>query len=1062
MVAEAAGVSPEPASADVTAPEAERRHLTVMFCDLVGSTPLAERFDPEDLREMVRAYQGVCAEVIQRFDGHLARYFGDGLLVYFGYPRAHEDDAQRAVRTGLGIVDEMRRLNTRLERERGVRLSARLGIHTGLVVAGEMGAGDRRDPMAIIGETPNIAARLQSVAEPDTVVISGATQHLVRGFFEFRDLGPHTLKGVSMPILVHRVLGESTARSRLDVAGPVGLTPLVGREQEVSLLLERWQHVKDSMGQTVLVSGEGGIGKSRLLQVLRERLADEPLTWLECRCSAYHQSSALFSVIELVERVLQFHRDDSADEKVAKLEQALAPYAPAVPEVVSLFAALLSVPLPPRYAPLSLSPQAQKQKTLQAVLVVLLTLAAQQPLVLLVEDLHWVDPSTLELLSLLIDQGPTARILTVLTFRPEFRVPWSMRSHLTQITLTRLPRKQAELMLARVAGGKVLPPEVLQQLLTKTDGVPLFVEELAKMVLESGLLHEREGRYELAGPLPPLAIPTTLHDSLMARLDRLATVREVVQLGATLGREFTYEVLHSVSPLDEAALRRELSRLVDAELLYQRGVPPDATYMFKHALIQDAAYQSLLKSKRQQYHQQIAQVLASRFPHIAETQPEILAYHYTAAALSQDAIVYWQVAGTRAIQRSANLEAITYIRNALELVSAAPDTPERAGQELMLQTSLGVPLMATKGYAAPEAEHAFRRARELCQQLDNTSHVFPVLRGLWEFYVVRGMILTGRDLAEELWTIAQKVNEPASLLEAHYALGETLFFQAELIAARAHLAEGIAIYDPEQHHSQAFLYGQDPGVNCRNYAGWNSWHLGYPDQALRYSREAVTMATQQAHPFTLAITQNFAAVLHHLRDEPDACLEHAEAAAAVSSEQGFPLWLGLAKVLRGWATLRRGQQQAGIAEVRQGLAEWRGTGAELGMPWLLGLLAEAARELGRPEEGLPALEEALVTARAGEEHHHDAEIHRLRGELLLLQQAPSAEVEACFCTAIDVARQQSAKSLELRAAVSLSRLLREQGRREEARQLLAEIYGWFTEGFDTPDLQHAKQALAEL
>jgi len=1046
----------------VQIPDAERRQLTVMFCDLVGSTPLAERFDPEDLREMVRAYQGVCADVIQRFDGHLARYFGDGLLVYFGYPRAHEDDAQRAVRTGLGIVDEMRRLNARLERERGVRLSARLGIHTGLVVAGEMGGGDVRDPMAIIGETPNIAARLQGVAEPDTVVISAATQHLVRGFFECRDLGPHTLKGVSIPILVHRVLGESAARSRLDVAGPVGLTPLVGREQEVSLLLERWQHVKDSMGQIVLLSGEGGIGKSRLLEVLRERLADEPHTWLECRCSAYHQSSALFSVIELLERVLQFHRDDSAEEKVAKLEQTLAPYTTAVPEIVPLFAALLSVPLSSGYAALSLSPQAQKQKTLQAVLTVLMTLASQQPLVLLVEDLHWVDPSTLELLSLLVDQGPTARILTVLTFRPEFRVPWSMRSHLSQITLTRLPRKQAELMLARVAGGKALPPEVLQQLLTKTDGVPLFVEELAKMVLESGLLRERDGVYELAGPLPPLAIPTTLHDSLMARLDRLATVREVVQLGATLGREFTYEVLHAVSPLDEAALQRELARLVDAELLYQRGAPPDATYIFKHALIQDAAYQSLLKSKRQQYHQQIAQVLSSGFPHIAETQPEILAYHYTAAGLSQDAILYWQVAGTRAIQRSANVEAITYIRNGLDLVATLPDTPERAGQELMLQTSLGLPLMATQGYAAPNAEHAFRRARELCDQLGNTAQVFPVLRGLWEFYVVRGMIVTGRELAEQLWELAQSVNDPASLLEAHFALGETLFFQGELEAARAHLVEGIAIYDPEQHHAHAFFYGEDTGVMCRNYAAWASWYLGYPEQALRYSREAVAMAIQQAHPFTLAIAHNFAAALHHLRGDIDAELERAESAIAVSSEQGFPLWLALPKIFRGSVTLQRGQQQAGIAEVRQGLADWRATGAELGMPFYLGLLAGAAHELGRVDEGLAALNEALVIAHDKGEEYHIADVHRIKGELLLLQQAPRTEVEACFRTAIDIARRQNGKALELRATASLSRLLREQDRGDEARHLLAEIYAWFTEGFDTPDLQRAKQLLAEL
>jgi class 3 adenylate cyclase len=563
-------------------PEAERRQLTVLFCDLVDSTPLSAQLDPEELREVVRAYQATCAEVIQRFDGHIAQYLGDGLLVYFGYPQAHEDDAQRAVRSGLGLVEAVGRLKAALQQDRGIRLAVRVGIHTGLVVVGEIGGRGRRERLAL-GETPNLAARIQGLAEPDTVVISAATQRLVEGYVECRDLGPHALKGFATPVHAYHVLGESPAQSRLDVAAARGLTPLVGREQEAALLLERWAQVKDGMGQVVLLSGEAGIGKSRLVQVLKEYVVGRPHVRWECRCSPYYQHSALYPVIDVMQWTLQFERDDTPDQKLSKLEGALGQYGVALPEVVPLLASLLSLPLPHRYPPLTLSPQRQRQKTQEAVLTVLLALASQQPLLLIVEDLHWIDPSTLELLSLLIDQVPTARMFALLTCRPEFRSPWPLRSHLTQLMLSRLPRSQVEVMVDHVAGGKALPPEVHQQVVAKTDGVPLFVEELTKMVLESGLLREREDHYELTGPLPPLAIPATLHDSLMARLDRLATVKEVAQLGAILGRAFPYELLQAVSPLDEGPLQHALERLVEAELLYQRGVPPQATYLFKHA-----------------------------------------------------------------------------------------------------------------------------------------------------------------------------------------------------------------------------------------------------------------------------------------------------------------------------------------------------------------------------------------------------------------------------------------------------------------------------------------------
>jgi class 3 adenylate cyclase len=717
-------------------PEAERRQLTVLFCDLVDSTRLAGQLDPEGWREVVRAYQETCAAVIQRYDGHIAQYLGDGLLVYFGYPRAHEDDAQRAVRTGLGVVEAMAQLNARLTHERGFRLAIRVGIHTGLVVVGEIGGGAKHEQLAL-GETPNVAARLQGMAAPNTMVISTATFQLLGGFFACQSLGTPLLKGVAQPLEVYQVRSESTARSRLEAAGRTGLTPLVGREAEVGLLRERWAQVTEGLGQVVLLSGEAGIGKSRLVQVLTEQVASEPQAWLTpCQCSPYYQHTALYPMIELLERVaLRFEREESSQQKLNKLEGLLVQYGLPLAEAVPLCAALLSLPLTADYAPLTVSPEQQKQQTLHALLTVLRRIAAQQPVLFVMEDLHWVDASTLEFLTLLVDQGPTARILALFTCRPDFNPPWTGRSHLTQGTLNRLPRRQATKLTGRVARGKALPPEVVEQIVAKTDGVPLFVEELTKMVLESGLLQEREKGYALTGPLPPLAIPTTLHDLLMARLDRLAAVKALARLGATLGREFSYELLQAVSPWDEDTLRQGLHHLVAAEFLYQQGLPPQATYRFKHALIQDAAYQSLLRSTRQQSHQRIAQVLERRFPEICETQPELVAQHYTAAGCAELAVHYWQRAGQQASDRSANVEAISHVTTGIELLKTLPETPEHTQQALTLHLALGGALLMAKGHTAPEVEQAYTQARALCQQAGETPELVQVLFGLWRFYV---------------------------------------------------------------------------------------------------------------------------------------------------------------------------------------------------------------------------------------------------------------------------------------------------------------------------------------
>jgi TOMM system kinase/cyclase fusion protein len=1051
--------------ADPRAPEAERRQLTVLFCDLVDSTALATQLDPEELREVVRAYQEACAKVISRYEGHIAQLLGDGLLVYFGYPRAHEDDAQRAVRAGLGMIEAVAQLNTRLEPERGVQLAVRLGIHTGLVVVGEVG-GDTHQEHLALGETPNLAARLQGIAAPNTVVISAATVPLLGGFFACQSLGTHLLKGFAQPLEVYQVLSERMARSRLEAAGSTSLTPLVGREQEIGLLRERWAQVTDGLGQVVLLSGEAGIGKSRLVQVLMEHVAAEPQAWLTpCQCSPYHQHTALYPMIELLERVvLRFDREESPPQKLGKLEGFVVQYGLPLAEAVPLFAALLSLPLTAEYAPLTVSPERQKQQTLQALLTILLRITAQQPVLFVMEDLHWVDPSTLEFLSLLVDQGPTARILTLLTFRPDFSPPWTGRAHLTQLTLPRLPRRQAAEMTGRVAHGKALPPEVVAQVVAKTDGVPLFVEELTKMVLESGLLQAREDRYELAGPLPPLAIPTTLHDSLMARLDRLATVKGLAQLGATLGREFAYALLQAVSPWDEGTLHQGLHQLVAAEFLYQQGVPPQATYRFKHALIQDAAYQSLLRSTRQQYHQRIAQVLEVRFPETGETQPELLAHHYTEAGLSTQALPYWHRAGERALQRSAYVEAISHLRKGLTVLQMLPDTPARLQHELALQTTLGPALIATKEFGAPEVAQAYSRARELGRQMGETPDLFPVLRGLWVFHEARAELRVARELAEQLLVLAQHLRDPVHLMEAYRALGNTLFWLGEFAPARGHLEQGIALYDFQQHRALAFLYGTDPAVICLSYAAWALWLLGYPDQARRSSAEALTLAQELSHSPSLAVALAWAAYLHQSCREVPMVQERAEALIGLAAEQGFQFWLAAGTIFRDWALVQQGRRsEEEMAQLRQGLAAHRATGAELERTYWLALLAEAHGTVGQAEEGLCLLREALVVVEKSGMHQWEAELYRLTGELLLQQTVPDAQhAEACFCQALTTARRQEAKSLELRAAMSLSRLWQQQGKCQEAHDLLAPIYGWFTEGFDTADLQEAKALLEEL
>jgi predicted ATPase len=954
-------------------------------------------------------------------------------------------------------------LNTRLQQDKGIQLAIRLGIHTGLVVVGEMGGSGRQEQLAL-GETPNIASRIEGLAAPNTIAVSEATYHLVQGYFQCQDLGAQVLRGVTESMHIYQVLSESGATSRLDVAQPRGLTPLVGRESELRLLLERWAQAKSGQGQVVLLTGDAGIGKSRLVQVLKEHVAQEPHVRWECRSAEYSQNTALFPLTELFQRILRFEAHETPDAKLEKLEQALSQYRLPLEESVQLFAPLLSLPISEdTYPPLQLSPQRQRQKVLETLVAILQELAERQPVLFIVEDLHWTDPTTLELLSLMIEQIPTTSILAVLTCRPHFQPAWHHRSYLTEITVHRLAHAQVEQIVHRIADGKTFPAEVLQQILTKTDGVPLFVEEITKAILESGQLTAVDGHYALVGSWSTLTIPATLQDSLMARLDRLMTGKVIAQLGATIGRQFSYALLQAVVQLDDVMLQHELGRLVEAELLYQRGLPPQATYVFKHALIQDAAYESLLRTTRQHYHQRIAQVLEAQFAETAEAQPELLAHHYTEAGLTEQAVHYWHHAGQKAIERSAHVEAIAHLRQGLELLKILPETSERTRRAVDMHIALGPSCIAVQGWAARAVGETYTRARQLCQYLDDPSQLSPVLWGLLAYALVRAELHTAHALGKELLALAQQVHDAVLLVAAHRALGATLFFLGEAASAYTHLAQGLALYDPQQHRASAFLYGEDAGVTCRSHLSWALWFLGYPDQGLAQSHEAVTLAQQRAHPFSLGYALHFAANYHQFRREVRATQERAEMALNLAQEHGFPQFRAMDAMLRGWALAHQGQAQEGIEQITQGLTAHRAIGAEEGRPYFLSLLAEAHGTLGEPEAGLTILTEALTLVDTTGERVWEPELYRLKGELLLQQSLVSAtEAETCFHQAIAIAQNQQAKSFELRAATSLARLWQSQEKREEAYDLLTPVYNWFTEGFDTADLKDAKALLDEL
>jgi class 3 adenylate cyclase/predicted ATPase len=1040
---------------DAPAPAgAERRQLTVMFCDLVGSTALSARLDPEDLRDVVATYHRAVAGIVAGFDGFVAKYMGDGVLVYFGYPRAHEDDAERAVRAGLGVIDAVRCLDVK-----SGRLRARVGIATGLVVVGDLIGEGSAQEQSVVGETPNLAARLQGLAEPDAVVIAASTRRLASDLFEYRDLGAVEVKGIPARVLAWQVLRPSAVASRFEALRGSALSPLVGREEEIDLLLRRRARAEAGDGQVVLISGEPGLGKSRITTALEERLHGEPYPRLRYFCSPYHQDSALFPFIDQLGRASGFARDDPPVTKLEKLEVLLASAAPS-DEDVAFLADLLSLPASERYPLPNLSPQRKKERTLGALIRQLEGRARRQPVVMVFEDAHWIDPTSRELLDLIVERVSSLPVLLIVTFRPEFQPPWTGQPQVTMLALNRLNRRDQTALVEQIAGGKVLPDGVVGQIIDRTDGVPLFVEELTKSVLESGVLREEADRYVLDSTLPPFAIPTSLHDSLMSRLDRLASVRYVAQIGAAIGREFSYALLRSVSRLREDELQAALARLVASELVFQRGRPPEAVYAFKHALVQDAAHGSLLRSLRQQLHAQIASALETHSPELMDSQPELFAQHYAEAGLVEQSVACWGKAGHRSAARSAMAEAAAQLQKALDQLALLPDSYERKRQALEFWSALGAVLLVVKGYGAPEMGDAYARARELWEQLGSPSEFLRIPFGQSRYHAACGELDLAQRLDEDLLRLSRQRGDSAGLVLTYNSSGRNLYLAGRFALSRSHLEEALALYDPISHRSLVHEAGIYPHVNSMSPLGIVLFCLGYPDQALAASNAGIAEARKLAHQPSLAFSLAHCARLLSLIGDDAALDERTDQLVAVTTEQGFPQWRAQGAIYRGWLKVKNGDVSEGISLLRSGSAGARAA-APVWTPLHIALLAAACEIAGQVDEGLTQLNDALQIVERTGERILAAELNRLKGQLLA-RQGHSAAAEQLYRKAISVAQEQEAKLWELRATASLARLRRDQGRRAEARDLLKSVYGWFTEGFNVPDLKEAKALLGEL
>ena len=1039
----------------------ERRHVTVLFSDLVGSTALSARMDPEDLRQVISAYQKCVAEVVSRFDGFVAKYMGDGVLVYFGYPEAHEDDAERAVRAGLDLIVTVRGLKTHAP------LEARVGIATGLVVVGDLIGSGASQEQAIIGKTPNLAARLQGIAAPNTVVIAESTRKLLGNLFDVEDLGANDLKGISGAERAWAVRRPSSAESRFEALHTSGLTKLVGRQEELDLLLRRWSKAMDREGQVVLLSGEPGIGKSRLIAALSERLASEPHTRLRYFCSPQHPDSALYPIISQLERAAGFTYEDSVQAKLDKLDALLArSFTPR--QDAALTAELLSLPNDGRYPVVELLPQQRRQRTLEVLMTQIMSLSEQSPVLMIFEDAHWIDPTSLEALGRGIDRIKSYGVLLIITHRPEFEPPWMGRPYVTTLNLNRLGEREIAAMIDGVSGNEPLSESIRRDIVERTDGIPLFVEEMTKAVLEAKNEDEAEQTAAVI-PSSALAVPASLHASLMARLDRLGSAKEVAQLGAVIGREFSHALLAAVVRKPEA-LQSAIDRLIAAGLVFGQGVPPQATYLFKHALVQDAAYGTLLREPRRALHARIAETLETQFVEIAENQPELLARHCTEAGLIEKGALLWGKAGQRSLARSALVEAIAQFTRALNQLSSLPSTPALRSEQIRLQVAIIAPLIHVKGFAAPETKAAVDQSRLLIEQAkalgeppEDPLLLFSVLFGFWIANVAAFNGDALREIAAQFLTLAEQQRTTIPLMIGHRLTGASLLFTGNISVARAHLDRAIDFYNPVEHRQLTMRFGADVRNTALIHRSWALWMLGYPEAALADAALSVKDARELGQAATLIPALLLASYVPIFCGSYTVANNQVIEGIALASEKGVVFWKFAGLLVQGWIIAQTNAAQGTVQAIITADAAYRSTGATLHTPLSFSYLGRAYAELGKYDDAWRCIGEAMTAVETTKERLFEAEVRRIAGEIsLMAPQRDAPKVEAYFERALAVARQQQAKSWELRAAMSMARLWCDQGKPQQARELLAPVYGWFTEGFDTRDLKEAKALLEEL
>ena len=1055
------GPTPAVAAATAVFPQshdvAERRQVTVMFSDLVGSTALSGRTDPEDLREVISAYQKCVAETVRRFGGFVAKYMGDGVLVYFGYPQAHEDDAERAVRAGLQLVATVGDLKTTR-----APLQTRVGIATGLVVVGDLVGSGEAQERGIVGETPNLAARVQGLAEPNSVVIAESTRKLLGNLFEFEDLGARDLKGIAGPVRAWTALRPSGVESRFEALHASGLTELVGREEELELLLRRWSKAKTGEGQVVLLTGEAGIGKSRLTAALLEKLTGEPHTRLRYFCSPQHTDSALYPVISQMKRAAGFVHDDTAQARLDKLDAELAQTSTSIQEA-ALFAEMLSLPNDGRYPTLELAPEQRRQKTMEALIAQTEVLTRQNPVLMIVEDAHWTDPTSLELFDRAVDRIASLRVLLIVIFRPEFAPPWIGRPHVTALTLNRLAEREVDAVIDGVVGNRFIPANIRQDIIERTDGVPLFVEEMTKAVLEA----ESEGAAKRAigvVPSPVRAVPASLHASLMARLDRLGPAKEAAQVGGAIGREFSYSLLAAVMDEREVELNSALDRLIAAGLLFRQGAPPHATYLFKHALVRDAAYGTLLREPRRALHARIAKALESQFPEIAEHQPEVLAHHFTAAGLAGRAVDWWEKASEHALARSAYVEAANHLARALEILAAQPESKSRDKREFQLRLRLRPPLYATKGFASPEMEENFARASMLAERLGESGANLRLLRWECTASVVSANTTVTLNHTRQFIELAERAGDTSALVSAHRICGYAHLIRGEICVAREHVERALSLREAPCENRQLVEYEflSEPMTRC--IMGLAVQQLGYPDRALNICENALAAAKQEGHQIEIAYVSFHLALLWMVSGDATRVERVVTKLVEFLEQQDIQYWKWHCETLLGWATVKSNSidVDAGLARMRQGAAGHHRLRVNAWMPFYLTREAEILNLYGRYDTAMLRLDEAKALMVQLEQFYAEPELHRLRAATLSAQGAAGREIDAAFEQALEAARRHQTKLWELRAATSCGEFWREGGRRRQARDLLEPVYGWFTEGFETLDLKKAKAVLESL